>query len=83
VNFLQLVRIIFNLIITKGYMVSGLERCRRNLLVKQPPHLGVLELAAQEAGGGKPLPPGRGRVVPLNKPETFLTPLGLMAAACT
>jgi isoquinoline 1-oxidoreductase beta subunit len=34
---------------------------RRHLLGKSPRHLGVLELAAQKAGWGKPLPPGRFR----------------------
>ncbi len=34
---------------------------RRALLLKQPRHLGVLDLAAKEAGWGKPLPRGRGR----------------------
>ncbi len=33
---------------------------RRTLLAKHPRHLGVLELAAQKAGWGKPLPAGRG-----------------------
>ena len=34
---------------------------RRALLVKHPRHLGVLELAAQKAGWGKPLPSGHAR----------------------
>lgn len=34
---------------------------RRKLLAKHPRLLGVLDLAAQEAGWGQPLPPGRGR----------------------
>jgi isoquinoline 1-oxidoreductase beta subunit len=34
---------------------------RRGLLQKQPRHLGVLDLAAQKAGWGKPLPKGVGR----------------------
>jgi isoquinoline 1-oxidoreductase subunit beta len=34
---------------------------RRGLLVKQPRHLGVLDLAAQKAGWDKPLPKGMGR----------------------
>jgi isoquinoline 1-oxidoreductase subunit beta len=34
---------------------------RRQLLLKQPRYLGVLDLAAQKAGWGKPLPPGIGR----------------------
>ena len=34
---------------------------RRALLRKHPRHLGVLELAAQKAGWGTPLPKGRGR----------------------
>jgi len=34
---------------------------RRDLLKKQPRHLGVLNLAAEKAGWGKPLPQGRAR----------------------
>lgn len=34
---------------------------RRELLVKQPRYLGVLDLAAQKAGWGTPLPKGMGR----------------------
>lgn len=34
---------------------------RQTLLAKHPRHLGVLELAAQKAGWGTPLPAGRGR----------------------
>src|SRR5207237_2441269 len=34
---------------------------RRALLLKHPRHLRVLNLAAQRAGWGKPLPKGRGR----------------------
>jgi isoquinoline 1-oxidoreductase beta subunit len=34
---------------------------RRKLLAKHPRHLGVLELAAEKAGWGKPLPQGRAR----------------------
>jgi isoquinoline 1-oxidoreductase subunit beta len=34
---------------------------RRALLQKHPRHLGVLDLAAQKAGWGTPLPPGMGR----------------------
>jgi len=34
---------------------------RRGLLMKQPRHLGVLDLAAQKAGWDKPLPKGMGR----------------------
>jgi isoquinoline 1-oxidoreductase beta subunit len=34
---------------------------RRQLLMKEPRHLGVLDLAAQKAGWGKPLPKGVGR----------------------
>jgi isoquinoline 1-oxidoreductase beta subunit len=34
---------------------------RRNLLVKHPRHYGVLKLAAEKAGWGRPLPRGRGR----------------------
>jgi isoquinoline 1-oxidoreductase beta subunit len=34
---------------------------RRELLAGHPRHLGVLELAAERAGWGRPLPPGRAR----------------------
>ena len=34
---------------------------RRNLLTKHPRHLGVLQLAAEKAGWGNPLPKGHGR----------------------
>jgi isoquinoline 1-oxidoreductase beta subunit len=34
---------------------------RRELLLKQPRYLGVLDLAAQKSGWGKPLPEGMGR----------------------
>src|SRR5206468_12574189 len=34
---------------------------RRELLQAKPRHLRTLELAATKAGGGTPLPPGRGR----------------------
>jgi isoquinoline 1-oxidoreductase beta subunit len=34
---------------------------RRDLLRKAPRHLGVLNLAAEKSGWGKPLPPGRAR----------------------
>jgi isoquinoline 1-oxidoreductase beta subunit len=34
---------------------------RRELLLKQPRYLGVLDLAAQKSGWGKPLPKGMGR----------------------
>ncbi|MFO0905531.1 MAG: xanthine dehydrogenase family protein molybdopterin-binding subunit [Pirellulales bacterium] len=34
---------------------------RRTLLAKHPRHLGVLQLAAEKAGWGQPLPKGRGR----------------------
>ena len=34
---------------------------RRDLLLKQPRYLGVLDLAAQKSGWGKPLPTGMGR----------------------
>ncbi|HET8564466.1 MAG TPA: xanthine dehydrogenase family protein molybdopterin-binding subunit [Candidatus Binatia bacterium] len=36
---------------------------RRALLLKHPRHLGVLDLAAQKAGWGKPLPKGRARSI--------------------
>jgi isoquinoline 1-oxidoreductase subunit beta len=36
---------------------------RRDLLLKQPRYLGVLDLAAQKSGWGKPLPKGIGRGV--------------------
>lgn len=40
---------------------------RRKLLRKHPRHLGVLELAAQKAGWGQPLPPGRARGVAVHE----------------
>jgi isoquinoline 1-oxidoreductase beta subunit len=40
---------------------------RRSLLAKQPRHKAVLELAAQKAGWGAPLPLGRGRGIALHK----------------
>lgn len=40
---------------------------RRTLLGKHPRHRAVLELAAQEAGWGTPLPPGRGRGIAVHK----------------
>jgi isoquinoline 1-oxidoreductase beta subunit len=39
---------------------------RRALLKDAPRHLAVLELAAQQAGWGKPLPKGRGRGIALH-----------------
>ena len=44
---------------------------RRTLLKNHPRHLGVLELAAQKAGWGRPLPPGRARGVAVH--ESFNT----------
>lgn len=38
---------------------------RRELLTGKPRHLGVIELAAQKAGWGTPLPPGRARGIAL------------------
>ena len=40
---------------------------RRALLQGHPRHLGVLELAARQAGWGQPLPPGRARGVALHE----------------
>ena len=40
---------------------------RRSLLRGHPRHLGVLELAAREAGWGQPLPPGRARGVAVHQ----------------
>ncbi|MFZ5868309.1 MAG: molybdopterin cofactor-binding domain-containing protein [Thermodesulfobacteriota bacterium] len=40
---------------------------RRALLAKQPRHKAVLELVAQKAGWGKPLPAGQGRGIALHK----------------
>jgi len=40
---------------------------RRALLAGHPRHLGVLELAAREAGWGQPLPPGHGRGLAVHK----------------
>jgi isoquinoline 1-oxidoreductase beta subunit len=44
---------------------------RRALLAKHPRHKGVLELAAQKAGWGKPLAPGRARGIAVH--ESFNT----------
>jgi isoquinoline 1-oxidoreductase beta subunit len=44
---------------------------RRALLAKHPRHKGVLELAAQKAGWGKPLPAGRARGIAVH--ESFNT----------
>jgi len=40
---------------------------RRKLLLKHPRHLGVLELAAQKAGWGQPLPSGRARGIAVHE----------------
>jgi isoquinoline 1-oxidoreductase beta subunit len=40
---------------------------RRALLKDHPRHLGVLELAAEQAGWGKPLAPGRGRGIAVHE----------------
>lgn len=40
---------------------------RRSLLAKHPRHIGVLELAAHEAGWGKPLPVGVGRGIAVHE----------------
>jgi isoquinoline 1-oxidoreductase beta subunit len=40
---------------------------RRGLLKEHPRHLGVLELAAEKAGWGKPLPAGRGRGIAVHE----------------
>ncbi len=40
---------------------------RRKLLAKHPRHLGVLNLAAEKAGWGKPLPKGWGRAIAVHE----------------
>ncbi len=46
---------------------------RRALLAKHPRNLGVLNLAAEKAGWGKPLPAGRGRGIALHESfESFV-----------
>ena len=40
---------------------------RRSLLKEQPRHLGVLELAAEKSGWGKPLPNNKGRGIAVHK----------------
>lgn len=40
---------------------------RRALLADKPRHLGVLNLAAEKAGWGTPLPPGRGRGIAVHE----------------
>jgi CO/xanthine dehydrogenase Mo-binding subunit len=42
-------------------------QARVQLLAKHPRHLGVLELAAQKAGWGSPLPPGVGRGIAVHE----------------
>ncbi|AJE04113.1 xanthine dehydrogenase family protein molybdopterin-binding subunit [Geobacter pickeringii] len=42
-------------------------RYRRALLAKHPRVAGVLDLAAEKAGWGKPLPPGRGRGIAVHE----------------
>lgn len=44
---------------------------RRELLKNHPRHLGVMELAAEKAGWGRPLPPNRGRGIAVH--ESFNT----------
>jgi isoquinoline 1-oxidoreductase beta subunit len=46
---------------------------RRRLLAGHPRHLAVLDLAAERAGWGKPLPPGRARGVAVHESfDTFV-----------
>jgi isoquinoline 1-oxidoreductase beta subunit len=40
---------------------------RRKLMLKHPRHLGVLQLAAEKAGWGKPLPKGHGRGIAVHE----------------
>ena len=40
---------------------------RRKLLVKHPRHLGVLKLAAEKSGWGKPIPKGHGRGIAVHE----------------
>lgn len=42
-------------------------KLRQRLLAKKPRHLGVLELAAEKAGWGKPLPAGRHRGIAVHE----------------
>jgi isoquinoline 1-oxidoreductase beta subunit len=50
---------------------------RRDLLAGHPRMLGVLELAAQKAGWGRPMPKGRGRGIACHM--TFGTPVAMVA----
>ena len=52
---------------------------RRRLLAKSPRVKAVLELAAEKAGWGKPLPKGRHRGIAVSPPAFFQTPVAEVA----
>ena len=55
---------------------------RRKLLAKHPRQRGVLELAAQKAGWGKPLPAGYGRGIAVHKSfESFIAQVAEVSVA--
>jgi isoquinoline 1-oxidoreductase beta subunit len=49
-------------------------RFRRALLAYQPRHRAVLDLAAEKAGWGQPLPKGRAAASPSPRPSTRMSP---------
>jgi isoquinoline 1-oxidoreductase beta subunit len=55
---------------------------RRSLLANHPRHRGVLDLAAEKAGWGSPLPPGHGRGVAVHESfDTFVAQVAEVSTA--
>ena len=52
---------------------------RRRMMKSSPKHLRVLELAADKAGWGKPLPPGHFHGVAFSPPAFYVTPVAEVA----
>ncbi len=52
---------------------------RRRMMKSSPKHLRVLELAAEKAGWGKPLPPGHFHGVAFSPPAFYVTPVAEVA----